>query len=236
MVDFVYAVGHGENNPELKFSLRSLEKFAPSGSRVFVFGGKPSFLSNAVNHIHVTQDRQCKFKNVLDTVRAISEYDELDDEIVFMNDDFIALRSISIDDLRGAFKGKLSSFGSTTSYKRAFDDNAEKMRVELGYDALDYELHLPMILSRACIRKMFEDHGETLNQLRIPLWRSWYGNMFITPDNKTADVKMHKDGIPHGKWISTRTGAFGSGKIQYPLLNGYLNGKFYKPSRYEIIR
>lgn len=223
MTDFVYAVGHTRENEELKFSLRSLEKFAPSGSRVFVFGGKPEFLSDYVMHINAAQERKCKFKNVLETVKVISNCDQLDDEIIFMNDDFIALRQIDIDELRGTYKGRLSSFGATTSYKRAFDENAAKIRIELGYDALDYELHMPMILSRSNLREMMTEHWETFNQLRIPLWRSWYGNTFTSADKKVSDVKMHKDGIPHGKWISTRTGAFDG---HFPILNGYLNGKF----------
>ena len=55
MIDILYIVGTGShwNNYELRYSLRTLEKYGKNIGRVFVSGANPGFLSDKIIYINI---------------------------------------------------------------------------------------------------------------------------------------------------------------------------------------
>ncbi|HRN29777.1 MAG TPA: hypothetical protein PK890_08770, partial [Terrimesophilobacter sp.] len=89
-LDLVYLVRPGNNNPELRMSLRSLKNF-PHG-KVWIVGHKPNWVAN-VRHIKGNPTNN-SHANVFLNVLAACEHPDTPDEFVIMNDDFYITRPI----------------------------------------------------------------------------------------------------------------------------------------------
>ena len=90
LYDFVYIVKESEDNEELRYSLRSISKFYPS-NKIWIVGYKPSWIQN-VNYIPVKQDCGDKWKNSVNNIIKACESEEISNDFILMNDDFIILK------------------------------------------------------------------------------------------------------------------------------------------------
>lgn len=99
-MDVVYYLGKGslENDDELRFSLRSLEKYMADLRKIFVVGEKPDWLEG-VEHLTAFDEHKKEWRNVLLKVRQACSVASLSDEFLLMNDDFFALEPFLGSDL-----------------------------------------------------------------------------------------------------------------------------------------
>jgi len=184
-MDFVYICRDGDNE-ELRYSIRSVIHSFPE-SNIWVVGGKPKWYSG--NHIEVKQD-SFKYKNAVNNLIAICNSEKISDKFILMNDDFFIIKKISNI---GVFHGGLLSkkieeyqiLSRSSNYINKLimtDRKLKKHRIE---NALDYELHVPMVMQKAALADIL---------LKYPqyLWRSMYGNLVNVGGIEIKDVKIHK--------------------------------------------
>ena len=69
-MDILYCLGEGSkwNNNELRYSLRSLEKFGKNVGNIYVVGYDPGILSDKVTFIDCPNKYDRKQKNILQAV------------------------------------------------------------------------------------------------------------------------------------------------------------------------
>jgi hypothetical protein len=95
-MDVVYILGTGSlvNNLELKYSIRSLEKYMRDLRRVYVVGEECPHLPN-VEHVFMQDPTKEGWKNAYLKIKRACELQELSSEFLLMNDDFFLTKPMT---------------------------------------------------------------------------------------------------------------------------------------------
>jgi hypothetical protein len=222
-MDYVYICRSGDNE-ELRYSLRSIEKYMPNG-RVWVIGNRPIwYIGNFVS----VKDIGNKFDNIRNCINIASNHLEISENFVLMNDDFFALKPI--DNIPIMHGGLL--LDKINRYKELRMPSKYIKLLELTYkqliqnnikEPLDYDIHVPMAMNKTQLK-------ESLNIAYFP--RSAYGNFANVGGVKVKDVKIygtekHILNTESNSYISTEDRSF------INLKNNILEQTFNNPSQFE---
>jgi hypothetical protein len=186
-MDFVYICKDGDNE-ELRYSIRSVNASFPEAN-IWVVGGRPGWYVG--NYIKVDQTLT-KYKNAFYNLKSITESSDISESFILMNDDFYIVRKIdSINTYHGgSLLEKINLYqkiNSNSGYTRKLSATYKKV-VSLGIeDALDYELHVPMIMEKEKLKEVLKYQDQFL-------WRSIYGNLFNVGGEQIEDVKVYTKG------------------------------------------
>ena len=229
-MDFVYICKEGKNE-ELKYSIRSVLANVPNAN-IWVVGGKPIWYKG--NYIHIRQDMS-KYRNVMNNLHHIIKSVNIDDNFVFMNDDFYIMQPIKkIPVLHGGSLSKkielydsiVPMSGYTTKLKTTY-----RKIIDYGIkEPLDYDLHVPFNISKKLLYPIIA------NKNIRTLWRSIYGNYYNIGGNAIEDVKVYSAGPlqqksyrydPSQIFLSTQENAFND------YIKEILQNKFPNPSSLE---
>lgn len=181
-MDYVYLCRDGENE-ELRYSIRSLEASLPD-VKVWLVGGMPSWYTG--NHIRVYQHGS-KYKNARKNLNAIFRSPQISEHFVLMNDDFYVLKQMEEVPYfhSGPLENKINRYKDlniNSSYLRQLE-NTQKYLISMGIsNPLDYELHVPMPMSKPSIRTAVTT---------VCLWRSFHGNVNRVGGQFMEDVKVY---------------------------------------------
>jgi hypothetical protein len=226
---FVYLCKNGENE-ELRYSLRSVEKFFPD-SQVWIVGGKPSWYSG--NFIHVAASSDI-FQNVKNSLAATITEDLIPEDIVIMNDDFFFVKTLDTIPhyVSGTLKDRIlfnKQNGVSSSYVRRLVHSYKYCKRYSPFP-LDFDIHVPMPVKKQLLIEVVKEPI---------MWRSNYGNRFVkNEDTQTIrDVKVYSDSKNYFKsydylsleypFVSTDDKSF---KIVYEKL---FKDMLPDPSKYE---
>ena len=128
--DVVYVLGNGSSNDneELRYSLRSIEKFAIGIRNVFVVGANPGYLSDKVIYIPTTDkfphDHLNKDRNHWRNIEIACKDPRLSEDFLFAADDNIILKESKWEDFIPRHTGE-----ATEDYLNSINDpNANDWR------------------------------------------------------------------------------------------------------------
>ena len=148
-----------------------------------------TWVTNKVNLVKKLEQNSNKYANALKNLKSLCEHPEISDDFVLMNDDFFIIKKInSIDQFyNGLLSDKINRFtqitGSSMYIKKLITTN--KKLIDLGIkNPIDYELHVPMPMSRSGLLDVITKYPECL-------WRSMYGNLFSVGGTQMDDVKVY---------------------------------------------
>ena len=226
-MDYVYICRGGENE-ELRYSIRSLIKFAKDPN-IIIFGQGPDWYGG---QRAIVDPQGSKYKNARANLKALIESDLVSEEFVLMNDDFYLMREI--DDEPPIWNGgplfekilirkKMHPFASYTNLLLETYRSIQTLGIK---EPLDYELHTPLKMTKTGLAEAMQYPG---------LWRSIYGNLNNIGGERHNDVKIYAD--PDRSldkefvvtlYLSSDDESFESVK------NKYLKYLFLKPSEYEL--
>lgn len=193
MEDLVYILGTGStwSNNEIRYSLRSVEKyFDPLGERkVFVIGEKPEWMIN-VFHIPLKDEAQSKTSNARAKYLAASEHPEISDDFILMNDDFFFLKEMTQipNYIRGTLLSSLKNHRNRSGYYYDSLKATRERLQELGVaEPLDFSVHAPIVFNKKKLAEAILQMGT-----KTPyLLRSAYGNLEKIEGLKTEDFKAN---------------------------------------------
>ena len=108
-MDILYCLGEGSkwNNNELRYSLRSLEKFGKNVGNIYVVGYDPGILSDKVTFIDCPNKYDRKQKNILQAVVYAVEHSDIGEEFLYSSDDHFYVRETDFDNYPYFCKGEL---------------------------------------------------------------------------------------------------------------------------------
>jgi len=229
-MDIVYFVREGDDNEELRYSLRSLVNI-PHGT-VHIVGYKPCWVKN-VNYIEVPQSGT-KNTNTTNNLKVASESEEISDNFILMNDDFFIMKPI--DKIPNLNRGYIVD---VAEYYQQFNSPYFKGMVqthnyilELGYPSpLSYELHVPMVMNKDNVQKMLEQYYFDAPEVGVLHKRSLYGNMFSYGGETIKDVKVYEeDGEfdENSTFLSTQDNIWQNSNV-----GKFIRSKFTEKSQYE---
>lgn len=254
-MDILYIIGKGCSqcdDQELRYSLRSIDKFGKGVGRVFVAGHCPEWLSSNVVKVPFLQpysnlqdiedfmDRlACKHINIIETVLYAVDNTDINDEFLVSMDDHFYVRNVDFDNYPFYLKGKenrelpkssSSEYGKFMVKTREF---LESKGLSIYYLVPHRNMH--------CSRKIINECRETLEEIiqnKIPVeclcyllnyWHTKY-NIPLTP---TSDVKV-KSGHDWVRTNSMFTEVFSTGDFKRMSHLNYLVSTLYKEkSKYE---
>jgi hypothetical protein len=225
--DIVYVVKPGDDNQELRFSLRTLRNL-PHG-RVFVAGYCPRWLKG-VTPIPVRQ-AGTKFANSTGNLRAAAEHPEVSEDFLYFNDDFFVMSPV--DRMPVLHRGPVSTVEDyySTRGKGPYLEGLRGTRgllLELGFDEpLSYELHVPMLLNKQRLLETLELGAD----LPVLHKRTLYGNVWAAGGKQIRDCKVLSRGWTFPKaapFLSTAPLSFASGAV-----GQHIRARFPEPGPYE---
>lgn len=246
--DLVYIVKESDNNPDLKYSLRSICRFC-SFRYVWIVGYKPKWVTG-VNYIHTVQTGN-KWANSMLNYEAACNCENISENFVLMNDDFFAIRPIldwkeDTNKCLGTMDQKIAELDNKKQLSRWQNgfiyakELLEQLHCKTQYN---YETHLPIIINRENFKKMLNTPiiREFMQTTKVLHKRSIYKNMFPDieiPPKKILDVKLELqkdlDSISLSEnWVSVFDYVVDN-CIKYPRINKFLRTLFSEKCRFEI--
>lgn len=192
-MDIVYIVKPGRVNDELTFSLRSLKNI-PHG-KVFIVGGCPANINKKTVYHIPTEQTATKWQNSTQNLLTACKDSRISKDFILFNDDFFILRPIQEQDLlldRGPLIDVYNEYVekyTDNEYIRGMRQTAEFLK-NLGIDnPLSFELHIPMILDKNKVLKMFDLPG--VKDIKVLHKRTLYGNLYLSGTQMVQDVKCY---------------------------------------------
>jgi hypothetical protein len=225
---YAYFVRPGDDNDELRYSLRSLEAHLPPAETVWIVGYKPNWLTGVE---FIPGNRfPTKERNVYDNVRLICDHPDMPAEVVIMNDDFIALEpAIPRMAYRATLAAHIASLRNRGTWYQSLV-NARDWLTQQGHTGLlSYELHRPFPVNTQRMGQVLEE-AAGVDPSCPPQWRTIYGNRWACPGVLDSDGKVYGSStpVPSGPWLSTTDQSF-----THPRVQRLLTATFEKPSRWE---
>lgn len=109
MVDLVYVIGNKSrfDNNELKYALRSVEKYCTNFNNVYIVGYKPDFLNDNVKFVYCPDMHKDKHKNIMDCLIKVVQNRHLLRYFIRMADDEFYVRPTNMDSIPIYIKGSL---------------------------------------------------------------------------------------------------------------------------------
>lgn len=227
LVNIVYVVRPGEDNEELRYSLRSLANLPHD--EVWIVGERPSWVRNVV-HIPTRQNRS-KYLNATGNITAACRAD-IGEVFAWFNDDFFVIRPIAKVPMlhRGPLVDVLKRYRALPGpYRRGMESTLKFLRAEGVDDPLSYELHIPIVVDRVALSEVLEIRAR--RPARLLHTRTLYGNLCGIGGTPTEDVKVTAldQPLPAGPFASTDDASFARG-----LVGEQIRAMFPDPSPYEV--
>ena len=247
--DLVYILKPSHTNPDLRYSLRSVEKFC-TFNKVWFIGFKPDWTTNV--EFVPTEQNSTKWKNSTLNVLTACKTRDISNNFILMNDDFFALRpmhdwehELNLSTGTIAFmieKHRLEKRKSVWTEGFRYAQSLLNL-LDCPY-SYSFEAHLPMIINRQKFIEVFEHPllQWFMCSEHVMLKRSLYRNLTMTENTPEPriirDVKLRQgEDLSRARldsgWLSVFDGVTGN-RDQYPKLNQYLYANFKNKSRYEL--
>jgi hypothetical protein len=175
-LQFVWPYWHaGANGDEIRFSVRSVEKFYDGRAKCTIIGDKPPWF----NGHYIAQQRVPKrtqarsYRDMLTKVWTMATHPEIDTDFVWMMDDVYFVKPFTLDQIAvpRAEKWHESDYNTWQRLKTA----SMQALTAAGLTNHDYATHLPHYVEREKLVELFQRydlHNQTL------LWEVLYGNTY----------------------------------------------------------
>ena len=189
-IDVVYPIRKGDNNEELRYSLRSLRNLPHR--QVVITGFLPALVrSKGVLFLPTAQDRKLgEYRNVALNLQAAIDSKDVSDPFYLFNDDFYVM--VPMEKVRHHNRGPLSELLTfyrakhhIGTYFRGMEETYQALR-SLGYlEPLAFNLHIPILIRKGPMRKALA----LAHTLKAPHIRTIYGAMAGIKGTKAMDPK-----------------------------------------------
>ena len=230
--DIVYILREGDN-PELVYSLRSVEKNFPHKRIVFV-GGKPDGLEP---DLYIPSDQTSnKWHNSQHLLLKACLDDRLSENIILFNDDFFVLKPVNylpvyVNKTLPELARLVTHNGKRRSeyIETRINPCIEKLKAQ-NLPLINYELHLPMKINRKKMAKIYE--LDPLPEAK----RSYYGNLYHLQGIEIDPYKMNDGSVQSktGRYKTGRTFISTTDDSWQGIVGEQIRALFPIPSRFEI--
>lgn len=229
-MQLVYILGTGStwNDNELRYSLRSACLYYPHTS-VLVVGHRPAWL-RGVQHLLAHDPYPTGVANVIHKLSWALHAGVLEDEITFMNDDFLFLKPLEGDlptYTRGTLADRVAQMDHNNSYRVLHERCLSRLRSWGTAQPLDYGTHTPMRMRPTLMLDVVQRFGGSGSAYPF---RTCYGNLHKVPSTHLADVKMHRTwSLPSGKALVSMDDSV----VHEPAFQAWVRRRFPEACAYE---
>lgn len=224
------------DNLELRFALRSIQKYLSDFRQVFIIGRKPEWIKEVV-HKPINEYAGDRFKdmNMRKKIMYACSLPELSDEFLYFHDDHFLLKSVRAPRFPIHHKGLLQDTLKIITMRNPYRDvvmNTIKMLVAKGKPTVDYDTHCPMIIDK----KKFVDETSSVDHNKPFVIKSMYGNIVGIEGEFYRDckIKSHISKAEISALIKDRMYFSTSERALGPDMIEVFNVLYPKKSKFEI--
>jgi hypothetical protein len=237
-MDIVYLVRPGDQNEELRYSLRTLQHIPHDN--VFMAGYRPTWVSQAVTPIAVYRHWD-KYKSSTQNMEAACRSPFVSDPFILFNDDFFLLRRMeevptlhrgTVSDVLADYQNRYADNGP---YVKGMERTQQLLRDRGFPEPISYELHFPLIVHK---EPMLE--AVTIgSRIRAFHKRTYYGNIAQIGGTHSEDFKI-RSSDPMDRFlslplVSTSDSLFCSHPIGSYIRNQYSDRSLYEKPPMETV-
>lgn len=191
-IDVLYIVGNGSlyGNEELRYSLRSLDKFGRNVGRVFITGECPAFVDQTKITFLQELDIGCPAVNHWWKVQQTFSKTDIGDRALLMYDDIFFCKPTDCAKYPWRWRGELPTLRPDGEYRKSLY-NAACWLKKRYMPILNYTLHQPCIYEKSKFMSMEKDFEELkLSDVGMSP-RSVYANRFVSDKTEfMEDLKI----------------------------------------------
>lgn len=190
-IDVLYILGKGSffGNEELRYSLRSLEKFGKNFGRLFITGECPDFINKEKVNFMPELDIGCPSINHWWKVDQTFRKTNIGDRALLMYDDVFFCAPVDLSKYPWRWRDVLPDTPQTGDYRKSLY-NAEKWLHDRSYPILNFCMHQPCIYEKEKFLSMEKDfEGLKLSDTGMSV-RCVYANQFVFEDEHQDDLKI----------------------------------------------
>lgn len=192
-MDAAYILGDGSrnDNKELRFSLRSIEKFLKF-DRLFIIGSDPGFLSKEVIYVpnHPEQRPNNKAWAIKEQLAKVCET-KISDDFISLNDDYFFLRPASEFPCRhkGTLSEGLEKHGTGDYYRHLLA--TEQWLLKKKLPTWHFDGHWPFVYNKRKLKEVIASF-DWKSVPYCPEMRSLYCNTLGIKGEFAEDVKANR--------------------------------------------
>lgn len=199
-MDVLYLLGRGSlwNNRELRYSLRSLEKFGKGVDRVFVTGENPGFLSPRVI-FNKLDDPGCASYNHVHKVLWTIRNTDISENFILNYDDNFLIKPVDLEKQPYYYKGELPAKSRTQRQYSFSLVNTHEALTKYGKKTRNFSVHCPVIYNRRDFLALTDPFWELARVIQHGFAvRSLYCNMLGIEGELGEDCKIRDcQGMSH---------------------------------------
>jgi hypothetical protein len=196
-VDIVYPLAEGLShfrNQELKYSLRSVEKYVTGFRNIYLIGFKPPFINDKI--IHVMQEDHpyhCKERRIMEKFLFACSIPGISDKFLMFNDDYFFTKPVDATKIPFYNKGNLYN-----SFIKRKPGNLYRQSLENTYNALTekefetrhFDVHYPMYYDKKKFPEVMAMYDWNIRAGYVV--KSLYANSLKIKGAYRADCKIQK--------------------------------------------
>jgi len=198
MIDILYIKGPVSQNydEEMRYSLRSLEKYVEDYGRVFITGDCPLFVDKSKVIHTLERDIGVPSINHWWKVSQTIKKTDISQKFVLMYDDIFFVKPTKLSEYPFYQKGKLEDKPFDGIYRRSCGTAYEWLKHH-GYTTSDCELHVPCVYDRDEFLELDKIFDKIKDKPEGMVVRSIYGNKFkhSLPYRKDIKIRLSTEGV-----------------------------------------
>ena len=197
MIDVFYVLGSGSKwqNNEIRYSLRSLEKYAHNVGQVYVIGEKPSFISDKVKYIKATDIGSPACNHWYKVKRFFVETGIK--RACYMMDDIFFIKDVDLENYPYYCSNELKDYkpNDPNVYHRTIL-NTRKELIKENKPLTNFEIHCPIIYEKDKFESLEKNFFHIKSKYRPFVGvRSYYCNMNGINGVECNDMKIREKHI-----------------------------------------
>lgn len=172
---------------ELRFALRSIEKYLTGYRDIYIVGKKRDWLTgvrylDGEEAINTEVKQRCIFKKILTAAKT----DEVSEKFIKWHDDHYLLKPLDVSEIKNWYYGDLKMLAKKAEgiYHRVVV-NSHKYLKDKGWTDFNFDIHVPIVFEKS---KFTQLENENWNQEHII--KSLYCNKFGVEKEEMQDVKF----------------------------------------------
>lgn len=194
MIDIVIPLGNGslwENN-ELKYALRSIEKYVKGIRSIYLIGEKPDFLNDEIKHIPFEDLHNIPSKNILNKILKAITIKDISTTFLFTNDDIFFLKDVDATTYPFYYHEDLRWNIERTHYTNWYKDYLIEtlIALDMEYDIKNFDTHFPIRYSKILFNNVHQQWKEEWDIGKKLLIKSLYCNTLGTNGFNKEDLKF----------------------------------------------
>jgi hypothetical protein len=197
-MDIVIPLGKGgqkNDDIELRYALRSIEKYLRGYGRIFIVGEKPVWKSKGIEYLDCNDVPGLKQRSMFFKILHACNND-ITDEFILWHDDHLLLKPLHVSEIKNWYHGTIEEhlYKAAGRYHQACANT--KRVLDMPYvgstgDWKYYDIHTPCIFNKAGIRDLSKLDWDM--QMII---KSLYFNINKGESEEMRDCKLNR---PYGK-------------------------------------